>query len=92
VHLVFHVLYVVAQLWVVCAIARAILSWFPLGYDSGWARLNHVLVRVTEPLIAPVRRLFGPMQVGGVGIDLAFIVVILFVEVIANSVLLPLSS
>jgi YggT family protein len=82
-----YVLFVVLQLWVVCAIGRAVLSWFPLGYDSGWSKLNHLLVRITEPLIAPVRRLLGPVRVGGIGIDLAFLIVVLVIEVIAIPVL-----
>lgn len=90
-HFVAHVLFVVLQVWVVCAIARAILSWFPLGYDTGWSKLNHVLMRVTEPLIAPVRRLLGPVQVGGIGIDLAFLIVVLAIEFIAIPVLLQFS-
>jgi YggT family protein len=84
VHGIFYILSVVLQLWVACAIGRAILSWFPLSYDSGWSRVNHVLVRVTEPLIAPVRRLFGPARIGGVGIDIAFLIVVIVVELVAN--------
>lgn len=71
------------EIWVFCAIARALLSWFPLGYDSAWTRINHVLVRITEPVIAPVRRLFGPVSMGGVGIDVAFLVVVLVIQVVA---------
>ena len=80
---IFVVLAALLELWVFCAIARALLSWFPLGYDSVWSRINHVLVRVTEPLIAPVRRLIGPVSMGGVGLDLAFLVVVLVIQIVA---------
>ena len=86
-HQIAYVLFVLLQLWVLCAIGRAVLSWFPLGYDSAWSRINHVLMRVTEPLIAPVRRLLGPVRVGNVGIDLAFLIVVLVIELIAIPVL-----
>lgn len=71
------------EIWVLCALARAILSWFPLGYDSAWSRINHVLMRITEPLIGPVRRLVGPVSMGGVGIDIAFLIVVLAIQVVA---------
>jgi len=75
--------YWVLQLWVIMAIGRAILSWFPIAYGSPWHRLNGVLVTVTEPLIAPVRRLIRPVGVGGVGLDLSFIVVVFVVQFVA---------
>ncbi len=80
---VFVVLAAVLEVWVLCAFARAILSWFPLGYDSAWSRINHVLMRITEPLIAPVRRLIGPITMGGVGLDLAFIIVVFGIQIVA---------
>lgn len=78
-----YVLVAVLELWVLCAIARAVLSWFPLSYDSAWSRINSVLMKITEPVIRPVRRVLGPMSVGGVGIDVAFLVVILVIELVA---------
>ena len=73
----------VLQLWVLCAFARALLSWFPISYGSPWHRINSVLVRITEPFIAPVRRIIRPVGVGGVGLDLSFIVVVILVQLIA---------
>ena len=78
---IFLVLAIVAQIWVLCAIARAILSWFPISYDSPAHRANSVLVRITEPLIAPVRRLMPPVRAGGSGIDLSFIIVLLALQI-----------
>ena len=71
------------QLWVLCAIARALMSWFPIRYDSAAYRLNGVLARITEPVIAPVRRLVRPVGVGGVGLDLSFIIVVLVAQLVA---------
>jgi YggT family protein len=76
----FYVLFVAAQLWVVAAVVRAILSWFPIDYGSPAHKANSVLVRVTEPLIAPVRRIMPTVSAGGVGIDLSFMVVILVMQ------------
>ena len=46
-------------------------------------RLNGVLARITEPVIAPVRRLVRPVGVGGVGLDLSFIIVVLVAQLVA---------
>jgi YggT family protein len=77
------VLFWLLQLWVFCAIARAVLSWFPISYNSVAHRINTLLVRITEPVIAPVRRVIPPVGVGGVGVDMAFLVVILGIQLVA---------
>jgi YggT family protein len=86
VHHVALLIFIVLELWFVCALARAVISWFPLHYGSPMQRINSFLVRVTEPVIAPVRRLLPPMNVGGVGLDLAFLIVVLVIELIAVQV------
>jgi len=79
-HAVVRLLIALLEIWVLCAVARAVLSWFPIAYGSAMYRINRVLIRVTEPLIAPVRRILPPARVGGVGIDLAFLVVFLGIQ------------
>jgi YggT family protein len=54
---------------------RAILSWFPASPGSTLASVNSVLYRLTEPVLAPVRRILPPVRAGGMGIDLSFIIV-----------------
>jgi YggT family protein len=63
-------------------IARAVLDWsVVLAGPSAPGGVRSKLVagvwRVTEPVLAPVRRALPPLRLGGVGIDLAFIVVFL---------------
>jgi len=74
------ILLYLCQVWIVCAIARAVLSWFPITYGSVAHRVNIVLVRVTEPLISPVRRLLPTARVGNVGLDLSFLLVIVLLQ------------
>lgn len=50
--------------------ARAILSWFPMG----WGKLEEFLYSVTEPVITPVRNLLGNTSLGGLPIDLSFLI------------------
>jgi YggT family protein len=73
-------------------IARAILDWAVTLAGPGMpgsfrSRLSVGVRAVTEPILAPVRRVLPPLRIGGVGIDLAFIVV--FVAIIIIRALLP---
>ena len=65
-------------------IARAVLDWTvalagPSSAGSVRSRLSAGVRAVTEPVLAPVRRVVPPLRVGGVAIDLAFILVFLAV-------------
>ncbi len=53
-------------------VARAIISWFPIGPDSPVRPVVDALYGVTEPVLAPIRRLLPPMG----GFDLSVIIVI----------------
>jgi YggT family protein len=60
-------------------VARAVIDWVAVlstGPEPGWRRTaRRVTYAVTEPVLAPVRRVLPPVRFGSVGIDLAFIVV-----------------
>ncbi|HEY8081023.1 MAG TPA: YggT family protein [Acidimicrobiales bacterium] len=77
---IFLILLIVLQIWVLCAVARALISWFPIKYDTAIYRINRGLVAVTEPIIAPVRRMLPAARVGNVGVDLSFLVVLLVIQ------------
>ena len=59
-------------------IARAILSWFPLRSDSPFIPVARFLNAVTEPILAPVRRIIPAAGM----FDLSFLVVVLVLEII----------
>ena len=66
-------------------IARVVLDWVGVlapGGGPGIGRARAVTHRLTEPLIAPVRRVVRPLRVGGMSIDLAFTLVFLAVVVL----------
>ncbi|WP_030434194.1 YggT family protein [Actinoplanes subtropicus] len=61
-------------------VARAVLDWSvvlagPSTAGSVRYRLTRGVTAVTEPILAPVRRVIPPLRVGGASFDLAFIVV-----------------
>lgn len=59
-------------------VARAILSWFPIGYDSPVRPVSDFLHRVTEPVLAPIRSVLPPLG----GIDLSILLVIFGIRLI----------
>ena len=62
----------------IAIIIRSLLSWVdPMGRNP----ISQILIQVTEPVLAPIRRLMG----GGVGgFDLSPIIAILLIQVIAQ--------
>jgi YggT family protein len=87
--LVLAVVSLVLLLVQVLLIARAVLDWSvalagPSAYGSVRARLTAGVYTVTEPLLAPVRRVLPPVRLGGVAIDLAFIVLFLAIVIIRS--------
>ncbi len=61
---------------------RALLSWFPASPGSALATVNHVLYRLSEPVLGPVRRILPPLRAGNMGIDLSFLVVFFGIQLI----------
>ena len=72
------------EAYVFVLIARALLSWFPMQSGSPLIGVVRALDRVTEPVLAPVRRLIPPLRAGGMGIDLSFIIVVIVLQLIAS--------
>ena len=70
-------------------VARAVLDWTaalagPSATDSIRSRVSRGVFALTEPILAPVRRVLPPLRVGGVAFDLAFIVVFLAIVLIRS--------
>ena len=63
--------------------ARAILSFFPIGPDSGLAGVQRALMMLTEPLLAPLRRVIPPLGI----FDMSFLVLFIAIQVIHSTVL-----
>lgn len=64
--------------YLVVLAARAVLSWFPVRSDSPMASINSVLFQLTEPLLAPLRRVIPPAGM----FDLSFIVLFFAIIII----------
>jgi YggT family protein len=57
------------------------------GYDEGFGSVRRVIYRLTEPVLAPVRRVIRPVRIGGVSFDLAVTLVFIAVVVLRQLVL-----
>jgi YggT family protein len=68
-------------------VARAVLDWSvvlagPSASGSVRSRLTRGVHAVTEPILAPIRRVLPPVRLGTVSLDLAFIVLFIAIVVI----------
>lgn len=63
------------QLLTIALVARAVLSW--LDPMMQWS-ISRILAEVTDPIIAPLRRVIPPIGM----IDISFIVAILLIQVL----------
>jgi YggT family protein len=63
------------QILTYALIGRALLSWFDPGMQ--WS-ISRILADVTEPVIAPIRRVIPPFGM----IDISFIVAIILIQVL----------
>jgi YggT family protein len=70
------------QLYVVCLIVRAVLSWFPQSRGGFMTTVNEFLFAITEPLLKPLRRIIPPMG----GFDLSFLALVIAVQVLQGIV------
>lgn len=77
-----NVLYDLGQVYVLVLFARAILSWFPYSHDSPLNPVRRVVFLLTEPVLAPFRRIIPPVGM----FDLSFLVAFIVVELIVQNV------
>ena len=73
-------------IYLIVLLGRAIMSWFPIAPGSGMASIYGVLYSVTEPVLGPLRRLIPPVGMGGMGLDLSFIIVFFGLTIILQTI------
>ena len=61
--------------------ARILMSWFRRPYGGPMATVFTVVWRLTEPVLAPLRRLLPPMRMGMMALDLSPIIVFILLGI-----------
>jgi YggT family protein len=64
--------------FLVLLFVRMIFSWIPQNPDSGLAPISRIVYDLTEPVLAPVRRVVPPVGM----FDLSFLVVFIIVSLL----------
>lgn len=78
-----HPLYTIGLIYLLVLVLRALLSWFPVQPGTPLSTLNHWLFVVTEPVLAPFRKVIPPLGV----FDISYMVALLVVFVVTNYIL-----
>lgn len=71
------------NIYVLILVARAVMSWFPMRSDSPFVPVARFLNAVTEPVLAPFRRVIPPAGM----FDLSFLVVVILAELVTSLIL-----
>lgn len=78
-----HPLYFVAVIYLVVLVLRAALSWFPVQPGTALASVNHWLYVLTEPFLAPFRKVIPPMGM----IDVSYLVAVMVLWLVTQYLL-----
>lgn len=72
--------------FIVVMVARLILDWAGVVTRGPWwvSRARTVTHTLTEPVVAPARRMLPPIRAGGVAIDLAFTAVFILALILRS--------
>ena len=76
------------NLYVFAIFARVLFSWIPLSPDSPVMVVRTWLVRITEPVMGPLRRALPAVRLGRAALDLSPIVLIIGLQVFVSGMLL----
>jgi YggT family protein len=83
-----HLIYDLLQVFFFLLIARLVLdyvqmfarSWRPSGFVLV---LAEIIYTITDPPLKALRRVIPPLRIGGIALDLSFLVVIILVQILA---------
>jgi YggT family protein len=78
-----HLLQVLINVYLIVLIARALTSWFPPpAHGSPFAYISQILRDLTEPLLAPMRRVIPPAGPFDISFTVLFFILIILKTVI----------
>lgn len=72
----------VLSLYLIVLVVRAIMSWFPIRSGTPWASIYGVVFDMTEPVLAPMRRVIPPAGM----LDLSFLVLFFVLAILRTQI------
>ncbi len=72
-----------AQVLTWLLVARAAMSWFARGPYSTAGKIYSWLIQLTEPMVAPCRKLLDKLGLGGGMLDFSVLLAFLLIEFLA---------
>ena len=79
---IIYVIYLALSLYAWIIVARMLLSWVQLRPGGTAYKVNKVLVDITEPYLAPFRRLIPMAHIGAMGMDFSPVVALLVLFIV----------
>ena len=77
-------IYWFAQILTMALVLRAILSWFARDPYSTLGKFYMVMIRLTEPVVSPCRKLLERMRLNTGMLDFSVLLAFFLIEIIAN--------
>jgi YggT family protein len=72
----------ILTVYIIILLLRAVFSWFPPSNAGGAATAFRVLMDLTEPVLAPLRRVIPPAGM----FDLSFTVLFIFLLIVRSAI------
>jgi YggT family protein len=80
-----NLLCIATFLYMAVLFIRIIMSWFLPTPGTAYAQVFEAFVKVTEPVLGPVRSALPPVRMGGAALDLSPIVVFLVLIIVRKA-------
>jgi YggT family protein len=61
----------------IAIVARVLLSWIPIPPGGVMAMIAGLLYTITDPVLAPIRRIVPPVRAGNMAIDMSAMIVLI---------------
>jgi YggT family protein len=71
--------------FLLCLFVRVILSYFPISFGTPMAGVQKAVGAVTDPILAPVRKIVPPVTLGGGGVlDMSPVIVFVVIFILLS--------
>ena len=78
--LLYDVVYTFGKVLEFTLLLRVILSWLPINTPN-------ILYQVTEPILAPIRKMIANSPLGGMMIDFSVLIAYFLIQIVTNLIL-----